>query len=217
MGYIIHSALSISPNDKHKYFIYFLNGHGLQKDWIEEWFKNNFSKIANELGRENGVLIMSHPNSGDNFFKDIKKAIGMNPRSGIFSGYEEVVHLFYPKEKWKEKNRRDNSWWREYEIICDETPTLIFTRTPLKRNGKNEGIIIKLNTFQNESFLAELIDTLMRIAKTDDISILKELIRKQKTGDSFIDYLELKPNFMGIGVNFNKFFGSIGKFYSNKK
>lgn len=61
MGYRIQSAFTISPNDLHNYFIYYISGNSMECHWIDEWFNDTFSDIANMIGSENGVLVRVQP------------------------------------------------------------------------------------------------------------------------------------------------------------
>ncbi len=86
-------------------------------------------------------------------------------------------------------------------------PKLVFSQLPLRPDtGINHSLIINLGNCAEQD-VEEIFDLIIKAIKTGDLQPLDELRSDRKPkrdrSEEFLKFLELKPNFFGVGVNFN--------------
>lgn len=197
MGYYISSAFSVSPNDRHSYFVYFVPGlepyERLSTDWINSWVHDHFAKIAQALG-PNGVIVSPPPGANWDDDTDFRRHL---PFSTASNGEDAFLH--------------------------GGMPFLLLSRSPLQPDnmGSSEGLALNLVKCANEHELALLFDTVVTGIRNDDWQYIIDKFPPQepaKQPDNFGGWLdtlskviELKPNVFGIGVNLNAVLASFGR------
>lgn len=197
MGYYISSLFAVSPNDKHSYFIYFIPGYEFESNWINEWMNKQFIRIAQTIG-PNGVIIAPSRNHDDRFLAEL---LNLEGTGGCLFDY------CYSKITGKPYPYGDNL---EEIMLHRGEPLLLLSRTPLQKdNSDNQAMLIRLTDCLDEKCLSRVIDILLSTIKNDNMQELEKLneifLKPQKTKAKFdaLEAVELKPNFFGVGVNFN--------------
>jgi hypothetical protein len=196
VGYIVSSAFSVSPNDTHSYFVYFIPGRSLATEWINDWVHNNFARIAKVIGK-NGVIIVPH------------KTANWDPEEGGYVAYA-LFERFDP-------NRRDDDCYDEIDFSFLQTnmPILIISRRPLEKGKKaSDAIALNLLGFRDTRDLTEAPDIIISGIQQDDWNYILERFPARESDKpeykNWVDRLkminnivQIKPTLFGMGVNVN--------------
>ena len=193
MGYHVSTIFSVSPNDKHSYFIYHIPSQSFEFKWIDDWLEENFKRIAESVG-PSGVIISPHENKGEEFIESI---LEINGGGCIFcsasdSNSSGVLHAGFP--------------------------FLIISRIPLQNIEDNADVImINLAGCKEKGKLGLVFDVIVRVVKEDNWNLL-DTIPLQKPvkypsnwAFALNEAIELKPNFFGVGIDLNSIFKIIGE------
>ncbi len=192
MGYYVSSVLSVSGGSPHDTFIYFLPSRRLEHDWVNEWIRERFGRIAAQLG-PSAVLITSTPGREQDYL----------------SSFESVDSTF---------RAVDGS----VDVLHSGFPFLVVASTPVGAGSSHvgePGIVVNLAGFDPGS-LARLFDALIdgRRALDDLISLIPDTSRDlsdEYDSDlggwdfAFQRAIELKPNVFGIGLDLNAIYQRI--------
>ena len=204
MGYKVSSVFSVSPNDAHNYFVYFIPGRrpydSLSTDWINEWIYNKFDRIAGTIGKQ-GVLVLLHQHlNSSELRQDSLEDLGYC----LFSRGDAHDHFLHAG-----------------------MPFLIISRKPLVKNAKTgEAIAINLVQCKSESELANVFDIIIAGIREDDWNSIVDRFPLQSRAqepdswggwaDTVNRMLELKPNIFGLGVNLNGVIDKAGEALTKK-
>lgn len=197
MGYHLNSIYSISPDDKHKYFIFMLGGlYGLVNS-TQEWLDKNFSSIASALGPKGAIVR------------------GLSP---IFE--TETLAAYRNEIKTKVIDFRLNegavdnilaNLRRKYRIDI-ETPILIITdRNPNRPSDNLDDQVFYFLPVGglSEVQLQELMRTILSGIRTSNFTELDHWLAKNfgnmplNTLRFLNEFVELKPGVAGISLNLN--------------
>jgi hypothetical protein len=175
MGLKIHSLGEIPNNVERGYYIYILDYYNWSEPFSEV-LRANFDKMSNLASRNDAVVIQGVESS--EFYSDVlswKGINGMNP--------EDVLPAI---------------------MITTLHPTFL-------REGhnypKDKLVLIKLaETCPSPQDVVKLINKIFTDIKNKKELKNFEIIKEQKKGkgEALVDSLLLQPNFLGLGVNFNK-------------
>jgi len=191
MGYSVSSIFTVSPDDKHSYFVYYVPGrqpyYNFSIQWVNEWMHKNFHNIASSIGPIG--LIITPPQTRDSFqFRE-------SYFNGLYGVLDEVLEHDY--------------------FLHEPFPFLIITKSPLKKEEKmSEGYLVNMVNFKNEQELNTFFDKLIQQIRTNNWEKIVEIFPEQelaKEPDTYgrwykgwNEIIQLKPNFFGIGININK-------------
>jgi len=187
MGYKISSFASISQNDMHSYFIYFILGREYRNEScaiVNDFIKNSFDEIAESIGPK-GVIVVPHGNRTEKYISEVS---GLELNGCIFayqSGFQrdEMERHFHNGQ-----------------------PYLIVTKQPIVANDdKLEGVVINMDTVPDSRVIGDLFHLLIESIKMDSMDFFIENFQHwdssyepDKIG-KYTQMLELKPNLFGIG------------------
>lgn len=182
MGYRVTSALTIGHGDGHVSFMYFVPSFRIGFSWISEWFDHHFDAIAFRIG-PNAVIVSPFQQTLDQYRRELSQAID-----------------------WQNLGQQD--------VLSGECPFLVVSGRPLQVDSPAMVAVIDLSFADTPSVLARLMDDLasaiaMRENLVDDMpAILRRIPEFSKSSrvESAVEVvrmLELKPNFMGVGINLN--------------
>ena len=196
MGFYVSSAFSVSSNDKHSYFVYFIPGREpydrLSTAWINSWVHEHFSEIAQSLG-PTGVIVSPPP--GTSWRDDERRLAGQIMDRSKF----------------------------EDEFLHGHMPILLLSRIPLQPglDEHKEGIAINLVKCADDGELAGVFDTIITGIREDNWQYIIDNYPLQVPAEEPDGYggwlqmlnkvVELKPNVFGHGVNLNAALEVIGK------
>jgi hypothetical protein len=183
MGYRVNTALTVGHYDGHVSFLYYVPSFGTEFEWINQWMDKNFDLIAQEIG-PTAVIVAPHANTRDEYRHSLRDAIH----------------------------------WRELENVSgldDLKPALVVSRRPLRAGDVPDAAVIDLSLAPSINVIARLMDglTVALRAKQDLQEQLPIILRKipelvEPHGDHrlsrLVRFLELKPNFFGVGININE-------------
>lgn len=203
MGYRVSRLSSISTNDDHSYFLYFLPGSEYRQrnsEMVNQYFEDSFFHIAKDLG-PNGVIVTPHRDA-EEYISDIA---GLELNGCIFA-YQDGF-------------KRDEL----EEIFHNGHPYLIVTKDALSLSKKaDDAIIIDLDTIPSDQHLGQLVHLLVLSIKKNDLNYFIDNFTHwdrayDKDGLSkYLSALELRPNLFGIGVDLKKLFSFINTKLSNE-
>lgn len=208
MGYFISSVYAVSPTDTHTFFIYFIPSARDQYDddnefaylWVNEWMAKNFQQIAERVGPHKGVIIAPSPKHDERYLESLLR---VKSGGAFFSS-------IYPQMTGK---LVDDSFKKDEHRFHFGYPYIIFSRTPIHEGmNKNEAVAIRLSKCKNEEDLGKVFDVLLSIIRSNDMSKLERLdqVLGAQSANKSVEIIgvlnnavDLKPNFFGLGVNFN--------------
>lgn len=205
MGYQVSSFLAISPNDKHRYFLYFVPAHSYKspsKQWINLYFNVAFGAIATAIG-PGGVIITPTQGGAEKYIEsiaEIRSGGCLFSRNEMFSEPSDVLP----------------------DYLHNGQPYLIISKQPILPNSKCEGAIINLASVPDETTLGIITHAIVECIKADDLGKLKEMLPSWARSyelsklDKFTCMLELKPNLFGIGINLKEVVSFINNKYNAK-
>ena len=183
MGYRVTSAFSVSPNDKHKYFLYYIPTSKFGYNWINDWLEANFYKIAENLGPI-GVIIGPLPRKEEYYLDSFKNSRYTFSDSYLFeeqgvskvSYGNEIAKVFDPNFNNSHEKRSPNETSGIDYFLHNGFPLIIFTRIPIVENIEHvDGLILNLAACKNDKNLDQLMDILIKTIKQDDLNYLIEL------------------------------------------
>lgn len=194
MGYTLTSVFSVSPDDEHEWFVYFVPDRNpyfkFETAWINTWIYDNFSKIAQNIG-PCGVIIAPSNAERNSFCEDIYDTLPSDiPQAfsdGTFQGGDKLFH--------------------------EPFPFLLVTQTPISKSEIRKSFFFNLVKFQDEKELCRFFDCLTESILKGDIDYLVERFPMQEPAsrpDGYggiigknNDIFHLKPNIFGVGINLN--------------
>lgn len=202
--------MAIASDDYHNYFAYFIASERLRYAWINAFFERNLNMIADKIG-PNGVIVTPTPHAASEYSTTLT----------------ELIEAFDPYNDDPRLNIFASSGPRG-RFLHSGLPFLVISRRPIYPDMPCKGedpnfVALNLAAVHDETELTNLVDTLIRacINKENDILPLisgfaKDLSKqysKEHEGwqFNFEDTLELKPNIMGIGLNFNSVIRDVQK------
>lgn len=210
MGYSITSAYSISPDDKHSYFIFYWGDYFV--DETAKWIDNNFVNIAKALGPRGVIVRGLCKDFGNELMEIYQKDIQTMFIERRFMDMSWLMHRFFDTFEDKYNISRE---YQKFLLITDKNPHKI------EENKDTIFYIIPLNSIENSSEIEELITDITACVKANDFSsidnFLKRKFGKKPTNLSQVvnEAVELKPNIAGIGINLNyivdRFLAHIGR------
>ena len=209
MGYYINSIYAVSPTDTHAFFIYFIPSTRDQywdDDellWVNEWMNKNFAKIAGTVGMNKGVIIAPSPNHDERYLESLLQV--QSNYNFFSSAYPSLVG-----------KAPDTLFIKEENTLHSGFPYIIFSHTPIHKGmNKNEAVVIRLAKCKDEKDLSSVIRVLFSVIESSDMSKLEQLnqilgtpalekpTKSAEVMDTLNKAIELKPNFFGLGINFN--------------
>ena len=197
MGYHLNSIYSISPNDKHKFFVFMLGGsYGLVNS-TQEWLDKNFSSIASALG-PNGAIV---------------RGLSSVFETETLAAYRDEIKTRVIDFRLNERAIDDilGKLQGRYRIRI-ETPILIVTdRNPNTPSGDIDKQIFFFLPVGglSEIQLQELMRTILACIRLSTFVELDHWITKNfgnmplNTFKVLNEFVELKPGIAGISVNLN--------------
>ena len=208
MGYLVSSIFSVSPDDAHEVFVYFIPGRNpyyrLETEWINRWVINNFALVAQRLG-PTGVLIAPTDAAGS-FFEEVLQA-----------------HNGFPRPFMDQARGED-------QLLHEPFPFLIISKRPITKEKSDEcqSYYFNLVRFANERELARFFDCIVEcVRRSDKLERIVELFPDQEAAEEPTSYgrvvedlnsmFQLKPNVFGVGVNLNEAIDRFGQWLKTRK
>jgi hypothetical protein len=219
MGYRVKSVFGILPKKDLAYFLYFIPGFEYQPyeyEWIIAWVDDRFRNIAQRISSRGALIcpVYSNYEDGDALGEILK--IGAGPFETVLGNIRNN-RSFSPKKNCDSEYKDD---LKSFSYLHGDYPILILSRTPLTRSVQTAGYVVNLAMCENESEIGYVFDTILEIINSDDIEKLKNLEQffqsKMVPEGKWYDYFDIKPNFFGLGINFNKVLDAIAKRISSK-
>ena len=201
MGYYLSSIFSISSEDRHKYFVFYIASHGIE-DTVSRWINVNFAGIAQHLG-PHAVIVRGLTEDFD------EQTLRL---------YGEEIRTFYLGRKWENNfDVRAFDRWIANEALNDSgfswsdlVPALIVTdKNPQHKEPGQIFYIIPLGRIRHEEEVRDILMRIFNSIRIDDFEPLEDELQKRfgRNGASKLKLLssvfELKPNIAGVGININ--------------
>jgi len=203
MGYHLTNLYSISPDDKHSYFVFYIGDHF--DDTVSQWIDHNFSRIARALG-QNAVIVRG---ISDEFSNQVVDAYHDEIKTIVVKqGWDKTYSFGHSVDKLLSNyNSTYGLGWRElYPLL------FVTNKNPSSEFDNDDGKIfylIPLGQIKTEGEIKEIVESIIFGVQSKNFSALDKIL-KQKYGktplnllDAINQSLELKPNVAGLGINLN--------------
>jgi hypothetical protein len=203
MGYHLTNLYSISPDDKHSYFVFYIGNRF--DDTVSQWIDRNFSNIAKSLGH-NAVIVRGLSDEFDN---------------QVVEAYHDEIETIVIKKGWDKNysfghsvDKLLSNYKSTYGLGWQELHPLLFVtdKNPSAESGKGDEKIfylIPLGQIKAEGEIREITESIIYGVQSHDFSMLDKVL-SQKFGKTPLNLLstinqslELKPNIAGVGINLN--------------
>lgn len=152
MGYRVSTIASISLNDNHAFYIYFLPGREYRGDHVERvntYFSQEFENLAKKIG-PSGVIIAPHEGRAEEYISSITD-LRLN---GCLFAYQDGF----------ERDEMENHFH-------NGQPYLIVTSEVLHPDTSEiDGFIVNLDTIPDQATLGEMMHLLLRAIEHGDLS-----------------------------------------------
>jgi predicted acylesterase/phospholipase RssA len=196
MGYRVSSIVSIAPNDKHAYFLYFIPGMSYKFSKTNEFIDKSFDEIASYIGPK-GVIVTPTKGKAESFIEEV---------TGI-----RFHSMFYQERFPFNKSDKTDHYFHSGQ------PYFIITNTPLNLEKESDGIIINLDGIDKEQQLRDLIDCIITGIQSDSLQLIINSLpiwNKTYQIETIAEYtkqLEIKPNVFNLGENLSLILDFINK------
>jgi hypothetical protein len=211
MGYQLTNLYSISPDDSHSYFVFYIGSSF--DDTVSQWIDCNFTNFAKLLGH-NAVIVRGLSDEFDN---------------QVVNAYHDEIKTIMIKKGWDKTHSFGDSinsflsnYQSSYGIGWQELHPFLFVtdKNPSAESGKDDENIfylIPLGQIKTEGEIREIAESIISGVQSNDFSELDKVLSRKfekmplNLLSKINQSLELKPNISGVGINLNAVIDWIAK------